>query len=369
MPEPGRWERCVEHRDSGVKQFFRDYFGSSRGRMGLIAAAGFDPRSCIVTELLASVTHNVDAIFIREERPAPDSSLVAMADQNLGRLQAACSNHQVIGVDIFDGSAVVGGRVIATRLNERRASVIEGWTDVVIDASAFSVGISFPLIKFFLEQAARDTPRNVHVVIAASSVMDNSVVHIASDFMTPAHGFAGGLSLFEVNRAAKLWLPQLALDRSAMLATIYSTVNPDDVCPILPFPAQDPRTADRLIEHYLEQFESTWEVDARDIVYAAENDPKDLYRTLIRLHHLRTDVFKDVGGSVMVLSPLGSRAMALGSLMAAYELDLTVAYVESEGFDSATVPRSAPEPELVHLWLAGDVYAKAKPSNLKPKEV
>jgi len=187
--------------------------------------------------------------------------------------------------------------------------------------------------------------------------------------MTPAHGFAGGLSLFEVNRAAKLWLPQLALDRSAMLATIYSTVNPDDVCPILPFPAQDPRTADRLIEHYLEQFESTWEVDARDIVYAAENDPKDLYRTLIRLHHLRTDVFKDVGGSVMVLSPLGSRAMALGSLMAAYELDLTVAYVESEGFDSATVPRSAPEPELVHLWLAGDVYAKAKPSNLKPKEV
>jgi hypothetical protein len=74
-------------------------------------------------------------------------------------------------------------------------------------------------------------------------------------------------------------------------------------------------------------------------------------------------VFEDIGGSVMVLSPLGSKAMSLAALMAAYELELSVAYVESEGFDSATLPLDAPTPELIHLWLAGDVYpAEATPA-------
>ena len=358
MPAPGRWERCVEHRKADVGAFFRDYFGDSHGRVGLVATAGFDFRSLIVTELLASVTKNVDAVFVREERPSPEAGLVAMANKNLDRLQATYSTHHLVSINVFgDGNAVVGGRAIVARLQELGASMIQGWSDVVIDASAFSIGISFPLIKFFLEQAARGNPRNVHVVIAASPTTDDSIVPIPSDFMTLAHGFAGGLSLFEANSAAKLWLPQLALGRSAMLSTIYSAINPDDVCPILPFPAEDPRAADRLIEHYLSEFESGWEVDARDIVYAAENDPKDLYRTLLRLHELRTVVFEDIGGSVMVLSPLGSKAMALGVLMAAYELELSVAYVESEGFDSATVPLDTPTPEVIHLWLAGDVYA------------
>jgi len=354
----------VEHRDNGVGQFFLDYLRTGQRKpVGLVAAAGFDARSCVMTELLARASKDIDAIFIREERPAPDASLVERAHKNVATLQSALPRNQTISVEVFgEGSAVVGGRTVASKLRSLYEPLIKGWTDVFIDATAFSVGIGFPLIKFFLEQSARGTPRNVHVLIAADSATDDAVAPIASDSMTIVHGFGAGLSLYEAGQVAKLWLPQLAPKRAPMLDTIYRAINPDDVCPILPFPARRPRVSDELIRQYMTEFESTWEVDARDIVYSAENDPKDLYRTLVRMHKLWRSVFQDIGGSTLILSPLGSKAMALGALMAAYELNLAVTYVESEGFDSATVP-SAPVDslELIHLWLAGDVYPDEPP--------
>ena len=58
-----------------------------------------------------------------------------------------------------------------------------------------------------------------------------------------------------------------------MLDRIYQFVNPDDVCPILPFPAADPRRPDRLIEEYAAEMQSVWEVEPRDVVYADEKNP------------------------------------------------------------------------------------------------
>jgi hypothetical protein len=74
----------------------------------------------------------------------------------------------------------------------------------------------------------------------------------------------------------------------------------------------------------LEELEAGWEVDTRNIVYADEADPLDLYRTILRLDDLRKPVFKEVGGSLLVLSPLGSKIMALGALMGALERNLPV---------------------------------------------
>ena len=60
---------------------------------------------------------------------------------------------------------------------------------------------------------------------------------------------------------------------------------------------------------------------------------------------------------MLVLSPLGSKVMALGALMAALERDLPGAYLESIGYElESSVPRQIDEPNLIHLWLAGDAY-------------
>lgn len=99
------------------------------------------------------------------------------------------------------------------------------------------------------------------------------------------------------------------------------------------------------------EFESGWSVDTRNIVYADESDPLDLYRTILRLDDLRKPVFAEVGGSLLILSPLGSKVMALGALMAALERDLPVAYLEAIGYEFEGAPANEEAAEVIHIWL------------------
>ena len=98
------------------------------------------------------------------------------------------------------------------------------------------------------------------------------------------------------------------------------------------------------------------------IVYADESDPLDLYRTILRLDDLRKPVFAEVGGSLLILSPLGSKVMALGALMAALERDLPVAYLEAIGyeFDGSTAQQE--RIDVIHIWLEGEVYPQPRPA-------
>src|SRR5205823_12099122 len=126
-----------------------------------------------------------------------------------------------------------------------------------------------------------------------------------------------------------------------------------------PFPSSNPRLPDELLEEYTEELQpEIWNVDARDLVFADEQSPVDLYRTILRIDDARARVFAEVGGSQIVLSPLGSKALSLGALMASLERDFTILHVEAIGYtldaaraDSVTVPD-----ELVHIWLHGDAY-------------
>ena len=176
------------------------------------------------------------------------------------------------------------------------------------------------------------------------------------------HGFKGGSTLDGTTKAAKLWLPQLAAGRRSTLGRLFTFVEPHDTCPILPFPARDPRLGDKLTEEFLTEFENTWSVDTRNIVYANESDPLDLYRTILKLDDFAVARGSaEVGGSLLVLSPVGSKVTALGALMAALERDLPVAYLESIGYDWVGTTGTATTAELMHVWLEGDVYPTPRP--------
>ena len=66
---------------------------------------------------------------------------------------------------------------------------------------------------------------------------------------------------------------------------------------------------------------------------------------------------------MLILSPLGSKVMALGALMAALERDLPVAHLESIGYElEASVPETIDRPNLIHVWLEGEVYRQPRPA-------
>lgn len=356
-----RWDPCVAHRGAEVDGFLTDYFVQADRRVLLVAGAGFDPRSCAVAARLATAGMPVRAFFIQENRPNPTQDQVDRAGANTTALEAAIPKCDVVPVEIFgpDG-AVIGGRNIITALSRQN---FEGLTDIVVDVSALSVGTSFPIIRYFVELIGHGrAPNNLHVFVAHNPSLDANIRSIPSDAPGYVHGFKGRSTLFEAAGAAKLWLPQLAAGRGSALGRLYDFVRPHDTCPILPFPASDPRLGDALAAEYMTEFESTWSVDTRSILYADEGDPVDLYRTILRLDDLRQPVFTETGGSMLFLSPLGSKVMALGALMAALERNLPVAHLEPIGFEFAGMLADEGEvPNLVHTWLEGDVYPQPRP--------
>ena len=217
------------------------------------------------------------------------------------------------------------------------------------------MGISFPLVRDLLEQAQRGHPSlNLHLMVTDEPTTDDEIVATGCGTAGTVHGFKGRWGLDESIDAAKLWLPQLIQGQRMILEQIRNFVDPHDVCPILPFPARSPRLADELIAFYAQEFENLWQVDARTIVYATENNPLDLYRTILRIDDARKRVFAETGGSLIVLSPIGSKVLAVGALMTAIERDFPVVYVESieytVNFEMIEQNRHKGG-EIVHVWL------------------
>jgi hypothetical protein len=362
MGRKQRWDPCISHTGDEAEAFIGSYFGQADRKVVLIAGAGFDPRTTVVAKLLQkTLGANLRAILFRETRPNPDPTLLARAEANIAELLALIPSQEMQQIEIFgtDG-AVIGGRNVVNALNK---CALKDVTDIVVDASALSVGTCYPLVGFLTQCIERKKlTANLHLFVAHDASLDGQIKSTPSDTPGYVHGFRGQSTLDQAAGAAKLWLPQLASGRQGALNRLHSFVEPNDTCPILPFPASDPRLGDRLAEEFLTELEKSWSVDSRDIVYAAEEDPLDLYRTILRLDDLRRPVFAGAGGSMLILSPLGSKVMALGALMAALERELPVAYLESLSYElNGGLPSLGGKANLLHIWLEGDVYPQPRP--------
>ena len=359
MTNRPHWEQCIDHKNDDVERFINDFFASPDRRCLLIAGAGFDPRAPSFSQILHDTLNGrLHVILIREDRPNPDVKLVQRADKNLEHIQSVLDQCKLISIDIFaDDNAVVGGRKVITEL---RSEALDSYTDIAIDLSALSIGVSFPIIRFMYESAKElEIPLNVHLLVASNPALDHVITPISSDVVNTLHGFKGNAGLHGVTQPAKLWLPQLSIKRKEDLKKIYDLVNPDDTCPILPFPSRDPKSGDRLALEFIEELENTWEVDTRNLVYADEENPLDLYRTILRIDDERKPVFKGFGGSLLVLTPLGSKILAIGALMGALERNLPVYYIEALGYDvnwDEVDNLEIGDQVMRHIWLYGEVY-------------
>lgn len=352
------WDPCISHGAGASEKFLTEFFADKARRGVVIAGAGFDPRSSRATEVLAAVLKDrLRGVFIREERSGGKGILAEAGEANARRLTELVPNSRVAAFPVFSAdNATVGGRQAVKALTD------EPWTDVtdiVVDMSAMSVGVGFPLVKFVL-QRARACKRNLHVVVTDDPSVDEEIDGVSSEKAETLFGFKGARGVHDSSGQPILWLPQLTARRKKPLGRVHAALTEEqqvEVCPLLPFPSRNPRRGDGLIEAFQEEFESTWRVDARDLIYVDERKPVDLYRSVLEIDDARRRVFRKLGGSLTVLSPFGSKVQNLGALMAALERDFPVMYVETLSYTST--PSKSAEGELVHVWLHGEAYGHA----------
>jgi hypothetical protein len=364
-----RWENCVAHYDAEVLRFFEEYFKNDDRKCLLIGGAGFDPRSTALVKSLSQIlATRLNVYLIREERPDPDPELVRRADLNIKEIEEYCENVTVVPVDIFAAdNAVVGGRNVVSAIKEIKYSE---YTDIVVDASALSMGISYPVVSFVFELACDHfgTMLNVHLVVMSNPELDALITSEPNERASDVHGFMRR-ELFGDSEKARLWLPLLSEGRELVLKMIHGAISPQDTCPILPFPSVDAKKGDRVAFDVFASIQSDWGgplendwgLDPRNFVYADERRPLDIYRTILRIDEERTPVFEALGGSIVILSPLGSKIPAIGALMAALERKFPVVYVEALAYTvnwERVDASNSSDSRMVHIWLYGDAYFK-----------
>jgi len=358
-----RWLDAVSHLGPQVETFIDSLLAQPHRSVLYVAGAGFDPRASHLALCVAEKGKNRRAILIRENRPDPAQTLLDRAETNEKRLCEAFPEHEVVHIDVFDEDhAVVGGQKAVAEIRRRiqENNYLDQVTDVIVDMSAMSIGISFPIVGLLYHLLDKPGSPNLHVVAATGGpeVETAIVAEYAENYQNP-WGFKGERSAGD--SPVRLWIPQLANPKRKAFAILFEELSPTETCPVFPFPACDPRGVENLLDQFREELSDAWRVDPRQMLYAAQDDPMDLYRTLSRIHCSRAEVYDLAKQSAeTVLSPIGSKALAIGALLAALEHQLPVAYVEARRFEAPQTgfTETVDGGRFVHVWVLGEVYAR-----------
>lgn len=343
-------------RGGDCAQFFIDYITADR-KVLCIATLGFNDICLHFPQALARFPQ-VDFLLLVEDRPEVSEILRVAATRNQEVLLKALAQRKVVfeKVEIVasDDTANVAGRRAALAC---KGALQDNYTDVFIDASSMSRGVCFPVVKYVFEQSKKPGYPNAHVMTAGRNHSTIKAQSTSSDSPQFVHGFQGVMDTHQVDKAIKLWIPQLSENAGMSLSRIQSKLAPDETCPILPFPSWDPRRSDKLIKEFQGPFLDDWNVNLLDVIYAHESNPVDVCTTIMQIHRSRQDALSASCKvpSVTVLSPSGSRIGSVGMLLAALEQDLPIMYEESIGYHSlmSFVPELSQEPpeHLWHIWL------------------
>jgi hypothetical protein len=365
-----RWQHYVLLRGDELHRFWAKHLNERERQTLVLVGRGFDPRMCLGLELLLGAggagRRDVLALEFHEGTTSPSLAHADSVGANWQRLQS-----------LVDGRGAVRSRPVGfftpdnrrvTSQNARDliadAADLDGYSDIVVDISAMPRSVFFPLLArllYFLDGplAARCPPVNLHVLVAEDPGFDAAITEEGIDekaeFMA---SFGGGFDQ-EAIHTPNVWIPILGEKRITQFDRIRDLVKPDEICPVLPFPARNPRRGDDIVIEYQQILFDVLRLDPREFLYAAEQNPFEVYRQIRAAAVHYRDVFRLLGGCKVALSSLSSKVMSLGALLVAYELKqaghlIGVGHIECMGY---TLPTTSPAPEFLGAWLAGECYA------------
>jgi hypothetical protein len=262
-----------------------------------------------------------------------------------------------------DGRRAVGWRVGTLAA----ADGLADYGDVVVDISALPRTLYFPLIRYLLQlhdssSASNPTaavPANLHVALVESPTLDGRIREELTERADYLPGFLGTVELQQDEDVPRVWAPVLGEQQAEALKLIEQKIsildNPPEICPVLPFPAADPRRGDRLLLEYTQLF-NAWRVDLRNIIYASEHNPFDVYRQLTRLHDQYVLALGPLGGAKMIVSAHSSKLLSLGALFTACDRPIAVAHVGAQGYHFDNPADKAVNGSPCEIWIAGEPY-------------
>jgi len=250
---------------------------------------------------------------------------------------------------------------------------LEKYSDIIVDISAMPRGIFIPLINQLLSlidshNSSKKPIINLHVVVTENPTLDSNIEDQGrAEEATFIHGFKVNETQSAVDQE-EIWIPILGELQKEQYSIVRNSINPVDISPILPFPSHNLRRGDNLIDEYSQLLFNDEAFDAKNIVYADEDNPFQVYRLLDQAIQRYYNSFKILAGCKIIITALSSKLLSIGAFLAVYEAkrqgkNVGIKQVESLGHklhDEArpNLTELLKSNNLVHMWLAGEPYTE-----------
>jgi hypothetical protein len=334
-------------------------------RVTFVLGVGFDPRALVALQSLLTQVGNQRVRVVRLGLPsAEDDDLTCELTHANDRCLGELAESGVVEVASIAYPEGVESQAAGLNMSRQMQSngVIGEKDFVVVDVSGLPSTVYFPVIGGLLKASdVQGLQRDLQVVVCENPELDRIILEEGVASPGPIRGFGQGLNPDGPSGVTRIWVPVLGEHQEPYIRSIFDFLAPNEVCPVLPFPAKNPRRGDDLLIDLRRLIFESIEVEPRNFIYADERNPFDLYRGLCRLSDRYTRALAPLGlGNVTVVTSVhGSKVMSVGALLAAYEKNLAVvsagptSYRIQPGVDLDKVTAGS---HLICLWLDGEPY-------------
>jgi hypothetical protein len=375
-----RWDPYLLIKNGEYNSFWKNHLKNEKGKVLFIMGKGFDLRMNLALQRICETNPNckIECLLIEfdEGKNSPSIKYKDFVAANIEELKEIINGHGEIKNKKINLWINDHGK--KRRISSREASNIfndfkslQEFTDIIVDVSSLPRGIYFSLIGKLLYLLDKNDPTskiNFFILAAENAAMDSLIKETGIDedidYLT---GFGGRIDL--ETDSPIIWFPILGEDKKAYIQRAYTFINPSELCPILPFPAKNPRRGDKLIADYHDLLFDELRVEAQNIMYVSEQNPFDTYRKLSQVikHYKRS--MQVLGDCKTAISTFSSKLLSIGALIAAYEFNycdpplkgVGVVNVDCLGYEIDNLElfkNLKSESELFVIWLAGYPYVK-----------
>ena len=365
-----RWDPYVLSDGQNFEAFWRDHLLRRKRNVLFIVGLGFDVRALDVCDSILAIggKGKRDLWIVCFDNGVEDTAeCVQMTEENLRRFRKAFEIGDVIEMPVKFGGT---GLPSATSRNTARAfSTVRGLTgydDVILDISAMPRMIAMTAIAKLtrvLDDLAVHTRTvvNLHVTTAESLASDRGAGNGSlSDTVTNVVGFSGRLNGQVDEHLPRVWFPILGEGQSERLTLIREELRPDEICPVIPFPSREARRTDEIVNSYRQVLFDEFQVEPRNILHACEFNPFEAYKQLYGAINRYRDALDELGGCKAFVSPLSSKLLSVGALLACMDhgsrvgkLFVGIPYLESMSYGSPSQDAND-ERELYSMWIRGE---------------
>lgn len=366
-----RWEPYVLWRGDEFAPCWKAHLAMRARGVLVIAGLGFDPRAVSVSQEIinAGGAGKRDLWLLcydnGQETTEAQRAAVTSNDQGFAALFAAPRSIERLPIAMRTDRAR-SATCQNTKAAISRPDELFTYDDVIVDISAMPRMIALMTLAQLLtliddRSAAGQPAPNLHVVAAESVTQDFATVEDSLDAdVILLTGFSGRLDS-EALRNPKIWVPILGESQHLRLDRIFGKIQPDQICPVVPFPTRDPRRGDRIVESLQRILFDEFRVEPRNILYASEYNPFEAYREIFSTIDRYRNALVDLDDCRVFVSPLSSKLLSVSALLACYDhkrqksgkFDVGIPYVEVAAY-GASVGNLEAERVLTSMWLTGE---------------